>query len=163
MKRLIPASLALAFFVPSASGTSADRCSYHWSAWQSRHFARIVFDDTKGIPGHTLARLGYMESCLREPWRMDRVRDYNRELAADHSERVALSGFGSPDLANVPGVPYAFASCVAWRESTDGRLSWNIYGITSEYPGSTVSEQKHAFAAMYAQYGTAPWSRYDGC
>jgi hypothetical protein len=170
-KRLTAASLVLVVLVGepvlSTAAPTTDRCSYHWTAWQTEHFGRIVYAGTKNVPDHTLHRLGYMESCQRDPGTATAVRTYNRQLAAEHRTRVAASSsagaYGSTDLGNVPGVPYSFASCVAFRESTDGRLSWNIYGITSRYPGATVAEQKRTFAQMYAQYGTEPWAPYDGC
>jgi len=66
-------------------------------------------------------------------------------------------------LSNVPGVPASFASCVAFRESTDGQLSSNIYGIEGAGGTGSITEQKQAFAAMYAARGTEPWAQYDGC
>jgi hypothetical protein len=78
----------------------------------------------------------------------------------------AASGYSSSDLANVPGVPYAFAACVAMRESTDGLGSNNIYGITSMwgyYDGMSIAGQKELFAKIYAEQGPAPWAPYDGC
>jgi hypothetical protein len=76
------------------------------------------------------------------------------------------SGYSSSDLGAVPGVPYSFASCVAFRESTDGQLSSNIYGITSMwgyYDGMPIAAQKALFAKIYAEQGVAPWQPWDGC
>jgi hypothetical protein len=64
---------------------------------------------------------------------------------------------------DVPGVPPGFASCVAMRESTNGAGSSNIYGIQGPGGQGSIAEQKQAFAQMYAQRGTEPWSPYDGC
>jgi hypothetical protein len=163
MKRLLTATVTVAFFIPGGSTTAADRCSYHWSAWQSEHFAGIVYAGVKNVPQHTLERLGYMESCSVSP---GAVRRYNRQLGAAHYQRVSASAAptaGSSDLGSVPGVPYSFASCVAFRESTDGRLSSNIYGILGGGGTGTVAQQKAAFSRMYAQYGVQPWAPYDGC
>lgn len=70
-------------------------------------------------------------------------------------------------LSSVPGVPQSFASCVAFRESTDGQLSSNVYGIIpasgSNAGSGTLAQQKAAFSQLYAQYGTSPWAPYDGC
>ena len=67
------------------------------------------------------------------------------------------------NLADVPGVPPAFAACVAFRESTDGQLSSNIYGIVGPGGQGTLAQQKEAFSQMYAARGTEPWAQYDGC
>ncbi len=78
----------------------------------------------------------------------------------------ASSG-SSSSLSDVPGVPSGFAACVAFRESTNGQGSSNVYGIipSSGYNGygASLAQQKQMFAALYAQYGTAPWTPSDGC
>jgi murein DD-endopeptidase MepM/ murein hydrolase activator NlpD len=77
---------------------------------------------------------------------------------------VASSSGG---LDDVPGVPSSFAACVAFRESTNGELSSNVYGIipASGYDGygASLAQQKQDFAALYAADGTAPWAPSDGC
>jgi len=73
------------------------------------------------------------------------------------------TGYSSSDLADVPGVPYSFAACVAFRESTDGQLSSNIYGIVGPGGQGTLAQQKEAFSQMYAARGTEPWAPWDGC
>lgn len=72
--------------------------------------------------------------------------------------------------SDVPGVPQAFAACVAFRESTNGTnpaANGNMYGIipASGYnvAGMSLGQQKIIFAKLYAQYGTQPWSPSDGC
>ena len=70
------------------------------------------------------------------------------------------------NLADVPGVPPAFAACVALRESTDGAGSSDIYGIlemNGYYPGMPLAAQKALFASMYAAQGPGPWAPWDGC
>jgi len=83
-----------------------------------------------------------------------------------HSASYSTGSTGG-GLSDVPGVPSSFASCVAYRESTDGAGSSNIYGITPgsgvSVAGDSIAQQKQAFAQMYAQQGTAPWGPFDGC
>ena len=72
------------------------------------------------------------------------------------------------------GAPGSFQACVAWRESTDGELSSDIYGILPYiwtdvlgFPGSpydaSLATQDAAFWKLYDLDGTAPWSPWDGC
>jgi LysM domain len=70
-------------------------------------------------------------------------------------------------LSDVPGVPSAFAACVAYRESTDGEGSSNVYGILdgpngADY-GVSLAQQKQDFATLYAEEGSQPWAPSDGC
>jgi LysM repeat protein len=81
----------------------------------------------------------------------------------------ASSSVSASSLADVPGVPEAFAACVAYRESTDLQnpaADGNAYGIipASGYDvyGTSLANQKQVFAELYAQYGGAPWAA-DGC
>ena len=78
----------------------------------------------------------------------------------------------------------AFESCVIARESGGNPAAvnpvtgagglfqflpstWAALGYASSYPGGAqtapASVQEAAFAAEYAQAGTAPWAPYDGC
>lgn len=73
------------------------------------------------------------------------------------------------DLSDVPGVPRAFAACVAFRESSDGAdavFNGGDYGIITasglNVNGQPLSKQKQAFTYLYQQYGTQPWVA-DGC
>lgn len=72
------------------------------------------------------------------------------------------------------GAPGSFQACVAWRESTDGELSSDIYGIlpyiwtnTIGFAGSpydaSLATQDAAFWKLYNMDGTSPWAPYDGC
>jgi murein DD-endopeptidase MepM/ murein hydrolase activator NlpD len=79
------------------------------------------------------------------------------------------SGYLSSSLSDIPGVPQSFAACVAFRESTDLQnpaADGNAYGImpSSGYDvyGTSLANQKHVFAELYRQYGSAPWVS-DGC
>lgn len=72
------------------------------------------------------------------------------------------------------GAPGSFQACVAWRESTDGELSSDVYGILpyiwtdvigfsgSPYDAS-LATQDAAFWKLYDMDGTAPWRPYDHC
>jgi hypothetical protein len=70
----------------------------------------------------------------------------------------------------VPGVPKAFAACVALHESSNGTnqaYNGGVYGIINasgyHVNGQSIAAQKQAFSALYAANGTAPWAPYDGC
>lgn len=83
---------------------------------------------------------------------------------------ISSAGYSSPDLADIPGVPRSFAACVAFRESTNGTnqaYNGGVYGIITasgiNVNGQSLAAQKAAFAKLYAQYGTSPWSPSDHC
>jgi murein DD-endopeptidase MepM/ murein hydrolase activator NlpD len=89
--------------------------------------------------------------------------------ATAESSSGGSSGYSTSGLSDIPGVPSSFASCVAYRESTDLRnpaADGNAYGIigASGYHvyGTSLANQKQVFAKLYAQYGTSPWAP-DGC
>jgi hypothetical protein len=78
-------------------------------------------------------------------------------------------GFGSAALGDIPGVPYSFASCVAYRESTNGTnpaAHGNVYGIipASGYnvSGDSLAQQKLVFKQIYDTSGPRAWAA-DGC
>jgi LysM repeat protein len=70
--------------------------------------------------------------------------------------------------------PGSFQACVAFRESTDGAGSSDIYGIEpyiwtdvlgrsgSPYSASRAT-QDDAFNQLYRMQGSRPWAPYDGC
>jgi hypothetical protein len=72
------------------------------------------------------------------------------------------------------GAPGSFQACVAWRESSDGEASSDVYGILpfiwndvigfsgSPYDAS-LATQDAAFWRLYDLDGTEPWAPYDGC
>lgn len=91
---------------------------------------------------------------------------------------------GGGDLADVPGVPRAFAACVAFRESSDNpravnsipgftgngggaygflASTWHSLGYGGQPYDAPVWQQKQAFSRLYAQAGKQPWSPSDGC
>ena len=79
------------------------------------------------------------------------------------------SGYSSSSLSDIPGVPRSFATCVAFRESTDLQnpaADGDAYGIipTSGYDvyGKSLAYQKRVFAELYQAYGGTPWAA-DGC
>lgn len=78
-------------------------------------------------------------------------------------------GYGSSALGDIPGVPYSFASCVAYRESTNGTnpaANGNVYGIipASGYnvSGDSIAQQKQVFKQIYDTVGPSAWAA-DGC
>jgi LysM repeat protein len=90
---------------------------------------------------------------------------------------------GSSDLASVPGVPYGYAKCVAFRESTNNphavnsipgyigngggaygflQSTWSGLGYSGSPQTASVAQQKAAFSKLYSQLGRSPWTA-DGC
>jgi hypothetical protein len=72
------------------------------------------------------------------------------------------------------GAPGSFQACVAWRESSDGEASSDVYGILPfiwndviGFQGSpyyaSLATQDAAFWRLYDMDGTEPWEPYDGC
>lgn len=69
----------------------------------------------------------------------------------------------------------AFATCVAYRESTDNPAAspgglygimpsaWAQLGYSGTASSAPVAVQTAAFDKLYAEQGTAPWAQYDGC
>lgn len=89
-----------------------------------------------------------------------------------HTSYVAPSAGASSGggLSDVPGVPSAFAACVAERESSNGAnqaYNGGVYGIITasgiNVNGQSIAAQKAAFSQLYAQDGTQPWAPSDGC
>lgn len=78
-----------------------------------------------------------------------------------------------PPAPAVSAASGSFKACVAFRESTDGLLSSNIYGFLQStwsslgLPGSpytaSAALQSEAFDMLYAIDGASPWAPYDGC
>jgi LysM repeat protein len=93
--------------------------------------------------------------------------------AASSSTSSAASSTSSStsasSLADIPGVPEAFAACVAYRESTDDTnpaADGNAYGIipASGYnvAGDSIAQQKQVFVEIYDTTGPSAWAA-DGC
>ena len=77
--------------------------------------------------------------------------------------------YDSGSLSDIPGVPSSFASCVAYRESTDDTnpaANGNAYGIipASGYDvgGDSIAQQKQVFKEIYDTSGPSAWAS-DGC
>lgn len=77
--------------------------------------------------------------------------------------------YDSGSLSDIPGVPSSFASCVAYRESTDDTnpaANGNAYGIipASGYDvgGDSIAQQKQVFKEIYDTTGPSAWAS-DGC
>ncbi|MBO0715364.1 MAG: LysM peptidoglycan-binding domain-containing protein [Acidimicrobiales bacterium] len=94
--------------------------------------------------------------------------DASSATSPTSSSSSAASSGSSPMAASS-----SFEACVAFRESTDGQGSSNIYGIlpstwtANGFPGSpdtaSPAEQQVAFETIYSREGAAPWAPYDGC
>lgn len=173
MKRLVTASIVLAIFVVSSASAHVPgrvNCNKLFTLAHTEATAKDVYAGTGRVTLAKLQRLGHMELCQVNVADRSAARAYSHRQAAQHDARVsnAQATPASTDggYGNVPGVPYAFASCVAFRESTDGQGSPDIYGIlpmNGYYSGMSVPAQKALFSRMYAADGTSPWAPYDGC
>lgn len=111
----------------------------------------------------------YVGQTIEIPLGTSTATAHHRDRVVSHYSSDRSSGYSSDSLADVPGVPRSFAACVAYRESTDLQnpaADGNAYGIipASGYDvnGTSLAYQKHVFAELYRQYGTAPWAS-DGC
>jgi LysM repeat protein len=89
--------------------------------------------------------------------------------AASTTDSAGSSASGSGSLSNIPGVPSSFASCVAYRESTNDTnpaANGNAYGIipASGYnvSGDSIAQQKQVFKEIYDTTGASAWAA-DGC
>ncbi len=73
---------------------------------------------------------------------------------------------GSGGQFSVPGMPQSLANCIAFRESTNGTASSNVFGIipASGYnvAGDSVAQQEQVAGQIYATVGGSAWSA-DGC
>ena len=85
------------------------------------------------------------------------------------SASSSASGSNSGSLSDIPGVPSSFASCVAYRESTNDTnpaAHGNAYGIipASGYnvSGDSIAQQKQVFKQIYDTTGASAWAA-DGC
>lgn len=142
-------------------------CPKLYTVAQGERTARTIYRGTRHVTMRDYHKLGRMETCQKFKRRdQPRLRGIDRRLRGEHDARVSAAStaasYSSSDLADVPGVPRSFAACVALRESTDGRLSSNIYGML-QYHGESLAEQKREFSEMYAARGVEPWRPYDGC
>jgi hypothetical protein len=176
VKRLtLAAGMMLAVAVPGVA--SASSLSHAEAVSYGRAYVHAAHVFGMGAVGCKL--IGPQSTCSG-PATADRIRTSTgvlRRMFAPkpvyHAPAVATStttttgssvGYsGGGGYGDVPGVPSGFASCVAMRESTNGAGSSNIYGIQGSGGQGSIAEQKQAFAQMYADRGSQPWSPYDGC
>lgn len=70
---------------------------------------------------------------------------------------------------SIPGMPASLASCIAFRESTDGTnpaADGNVFGIipASGYnvAGDSLAQQEQVAGQIYATTGASAWAA-DGC
>lgn len=70
---------------------------------------------------------------------------------------------------HIPGVSDATAACIAFKESTNGQASPNVFQLTAGsgegyYPGESLAQQEAAAGRLAASQGVYnAWERYDGC
>lgn len=87
------------------------------------------------------------------------------ETPAHSSSSDSGGGASSGSGFSIPGMPSSLANCIAFRESTNGELSSNYFGIT---PGSGYSsagdlaQQEQTAGEIYAHQGAEAWAA-DGC
>jgi LysM repeat protein len=84
------------------------------------------------------------------------------------------SDTGTSTSTSTGSAPSSYQSCVAWRESSNNPSSpaglygilpstWSSLGYSGTAGQASVDQQNEAFQRLYSQYGTQPWSPYDGC
>lgn len=163
-------SVLLASVVLAVSPTASHHrvgCDKLFTVRQGERAARRIYHGERNVTLRNLRLLGYIERCQRNPAAQGFIRSYDHRQSALHQNRKAaarqLVAFSSSTLSDVPGVPSGFAACVAFKESTDGKLSPNIYGLLSYYSGESLAQQKMVMAQMYAVSGVQPWRPYDHC
>jgi hypothetical protein len=108
-------------------------------------------------------RLAFIAACVLIPlvtiavMIMTHTPFFRASTTARHTPAVTHTS-----LTDVPGVPASFAACVAARESGDGIMSGNIYGIPANsgfnVASAPLAQQKVAFAMLYQKFGTTPWA-----
>lgn len=76
------------------------------------------------------------------------------------------SGGSSSSGYHIPGMSDSMASCIAFRESTNGQASSNVFQImpSSGYSvaGDSLAQQEQVAGQIYANQGGSAWSS-DGC
>ena len=84
------------------------------------------------------------------------------------------TGTSSSPGSGTSSASSSYQDCVAWRESSNNPSSpdglygilpstWHSLGYSGTAGQASVDQQNEAFQQLYDQYGTAPWSPYDGC
>lgn len=85
------------------------------------------------------------------------------------STRTSPPPSGTATGYHIPGVSDAVAACIAFKESTNGQASPNVFQLTQDsgqgyYPGESLAQQEAAAGKLAASQGVHnAWGRYDGC
>lgn len=78
----------------------------------------------------------------------------------------SYSSGGSSSGYHIPGMSDSMASCIAFRESTNGQASSNVFQImpSSGYSvaGMSLAQQEQVAGQIYANQGGSAWAS-DGC
>jgi hypothetical protein len=134
-------------------------------------------DTLSGIPQHYNTRwqavLDHNHSAIQTRNLLNggqaKVVAHIQAVTTQSSSSSSGSGYDSSDLGDIPGVPHSFATCVAWRESTNDTnpaAHGDAYGIipASGYnvSGDSIAQQKLVFKQIYDTSGPRAWAA-DGC
>ncbi len=151
-------ALAAALYTVKPGDATAAIPQHHNTSWEA------VYDHSQAAPQSVNLIYGG-DLATAHP---------HAQTAATQSSRGAThsatdTGFNSSDLGDIPGVPHSFATCVAWRESTNDTnpaAHGNAYVIipASGYnvSGYSIAQQKLVFKQIYDTTGPSAWAA-DGC
>ena len=131
----------------------------------ARHQLRVIESDlSTALVHHASSGNGHSA-----PVKSYQVTAAPASAPAQSAQASTGSGYDSSDLADIPGVPHAYAACVAYRESTNNTnpaAHGNAYGIipASGYNvgGESIAQQKQVFKQIYDTTGPRAWAA-DGC
>jgi LysM repeat protein len=81
------------------------------------------------------------------------------------SSSTGSSGTSSGSGYHIPGVSDATAACIAFKESTNGQASANVFQLQQGYyPGMSLAQQEQVAGQLAATQGVqSAWGQYDGC
>jgi len=146
-------ALAAALYTVKPGDASAAIPQHHNTSWEA------VYDHSQASTQSTNLIYGDLAKAL----------PHTQTATTLSSSSSSDSGFNSSDLGDIPGVPHSFATCVAFRESTDDTnpaAHGNAYGIipASGYnvSGDSIAQQKMVFKQIYDTTGPSAWAA-DGC
>jgi hypothetical protein len=152
---------------PGAAFSGGDQ--HYNTSWEA------VYDHNQSAIQNAGHQVRVIEREVAKP--LERVQSYQANpvkvsAPTQHVSQSASSGgsgYDSSDLADIPGVPHAYAACVAYRESTNDTnpaAHGNAYGIipASGYnvSGDSIAQQKMVFKQIYDATGPRAWAA-DGC
>jgi peptidoglycan endopeptidase LytE len=88
--------------------------------------------------------------------------------SSSSSSSFSSASSGSSSGYHIPGMSDSTAACIAFRESTNGQASSNVFQITpgSGYnvSGMTLGQQEQVAGKIAASQGAhSAWGVYDGC